>query len=160
MPFSDVPIRVNGQDFFVSWVNLLRAAGVALETNVGQWTKYTVAHTDLQAAATTNDIELFSLAAKETITGIIVKSTTAFAGTGITAYDVSIGITGDLIKHMPFYDILQAAGDTVFNQVGLESLEDFGSATSIRIQGKSTGANLDQSSAGSVDIYVRKSTLP
>jgi hypothetical protein len=35
MSFSDVPVRQNGQLFEVSWVNLLRTAGVAVEGLLG-----------------------------------------------------------------------------------------------------------------------------
>ena len=35
MAFSDVPVRLNGQTFEVSWVNLLRTAGIAVESLLG-----------------------------------------------------------------------------------------------------------------------------
>ncbi len=124
------------------------------------WTKFTVTHTALQAAALTNDIELFSLAALGTIHGIVIKHTVAFAGTGITAYRISIGVAADLEKHSLPFNVLQAIGDTVKDVTSVLDLESFSGATSIRIAAEAVGANLDQSSAGSVDVYVLSSTLP
>lgn len=127
---------------------------------VAGWTKFTVAHTALQAAALTNDIELTSLVALGTIHKVIIKHTTAFAGTGITAYSVSVGITGTLDKYAIDFDVFQAVSDTTFDTNESFGMENFGAATSIRIAATAVGANLDQSSAGSVDIYVLSSTLP
>ena len=57
-----------------------------------QWTKYMVSHTALQAALLTNDIELVSVPAKTIVMGVIVKHSTASAGT--LTYTLSVGITG------------------------------------------------------------------
>lgn len=125
------------------------------------WKKYTVAHTALQAAATSNDIELFSLAAKEVIQAVIVKHSAAFAGGTLTAYTVSVGITGEADRYSSAFDVFQAIGDTVFDQSGPSAdVEDFGSATSVRIFAESTGDDLDQTTAGSVDVWVLTSALP
>lgn len=139
-----------------SWFNLLRTAGLASSG----WERFTVAHTALQTAGLTNDIELDTLDAKEILTGAYIKHTTAFAGTGITAYTLSIGITSDLDKYMPAFDVFQATGDTVFNAESLMDSEDFASTTSIRLAATSVGANLDQSSAGAVEVYLLRSVLP
>lgn len=124
------------------------------------WQKITVSHTSLQAAATTNDIELFSAAAGEVIHGLVIKHTTAFSGGSITAYIVSVGVSGDLEKYALPFDVFQSTGDTVKDVTSVLDLESFSGATSIRIAAESTGDNLDQSAAGSVDIYVLTSVLP
>ena len=126
----------------------------------GGWTKYTVTHTALQAAALTNNIELFSLAAKGVIEAVVIKQSVAFAGTGITAYTVSVGIAGALTEFASAFDVFQAVGDTVNQSSDNLDLENFTSATSIKIAATSVGANLDQSTAGSVDVWVKTSTLP
>jgi len=156
MSFLTVPIRVNGQGVVASWWNLLRSAGLA----VAGWEKYTVTHTQLQTAALTNDIELLSLGAKEEISGVITKQSIAFAGTSITAYTIGVGITGELDKYAPPFDVFQAVGSTVFDNNVISEVEDFVSATSVRVSAVSVGANLDQSTAGSVDIWIKRSALP
>jgi len=155
--FSEVPIRINGlPPVDASWWNLLRAAGLS----VGAWKKYTVTHTQLQTAGLTNNIELLSLAAFERIGGVWLKHSTAFAGAGITAYGLTVGIASTLDKFAGSFDVLQATGDTVSETNSLTDVESIAGATSIKIAATSVGANLDQSSAGSVDIWVWVSAMP
>ena len=140
--------------------NELDASNITTGIGLPVWRKITVSHTALQTASTANDVELLSLPAAATIHAVIIKHTTAFAGTGVTGYTASIGISGDLTKYASAFDVLQATGDTVAQSTNVVDVENFGSATSIRIAATSTGANLDQSTAGSVDVYVLMSTLP
>lgn len=134
-------------------------AGQLQFQNVSSYEKYTVSHTALQAAALTNDIELFSAPAFQIIERIVLKHNTAFAGTGITAYTLSVGISGDLEKYTSAFDVFQAVADGVKNVALLGDVESFAGATSIRLAATSVGANLDQSTAGSVDVYVKKGLL-
>lgn len=125
------------------------------------WTKYNVVHTALQAAAVTNDIELFSLPAKTLIHKVVIKPSIAFAGT--TTYTLSVGIVASLQKYIAVYDVKLAVAATTFGIAAVTvngTLESFGGATSIRLSAVSTVQNLDQSSAGAVDVYVQTSTLP
>jgi hypothetical protein len=125
-----------------------------------RWTKYTVGHAALQAAALTNDIELLSLPAKGVLHAVHVKHSTPFSGAGITAYTVSVGLAGEPIYYSDAFDVLQAVGAAVFDHNDGSFVESHGAATSVRIFAEATGANLDQSSAGSVDVWVLWSTLP
>ena len=125
-----------------------------------KWTKYTVTHTQMQAAALTNNIELLSLAASEVIEAIVIKHSTAFAGTGITAYSFEVGITGTLDKYLPSFDVFQAVSNSAHDIAMTMGLESTSGATSIKIAATSVGANLDQSTAGSVDVWVKKAALP
>ena len=154
--FLDIPVRSNGENILASWFNLLRTAGLG----AGGWTKYTVEHTALQTASLANDVELFSLAANEIIKGVVIKHSTAFAGTGITNYTLSVGVSGDLSKYQPPFDVDQAVADTAFDLTSTFDVESFASSTSVRLSAISVGANLDQSSAGSVDVWVMKGLLP
>ncbi len=126
-----------------------------------KWTKYSVVHTALQAAALTNNIELFSLPAKTVIHKVIIKPTTAFAGT--TSYTLSVGIAGTLAKYIAAFDVKQVVANTTFGVAAATinaTPENFGSATSIRLAAVSTVEDLDDSTAGAADIYVLTSTLP
>lgn len=154
--FSAVTVRENGQPITFAWFNALRTAGLRAPS----CTKYTFAYSDLSAAATTYNAEIFSLAAMGVMHGIAIKHTTAFSGGSVTACTISVGIASDLDKHGGPFDVYQAVGDTVFDFSSTFGIEDFGSATSIRIAAESTGDDLDQLTAGSVDIYVFKSVLP
>lgn len=154
-------LAVGAEDTVLAVVSGLPAWASLGSLGLPKWTKYTVAHTALQAAATTNDVELFSLAAQEIIHAVAIKHSEAFAGGSISAYTVSVGIAGEADRYADAYDVFQAVAATTFdvNGPGL-SLENFGAATSVRVFAVATGDDLDQSTAGSVDIWVLASTLP
>lgn len=124
-------------------------------------------HTDLQTANTDNNIEIYSLPAKGVVHGVVMKTTTAFAGTGILTYTLQVGITGNTSKYISSaYDAMAAVSNTNFAvsdngmSTPLPRPENFGAATSVRLRAVSAGANLDQSTAGAVDIYLLIGTLP
>lgn len=125
------------------------------------WTKYTVTYTQLSAAALTNDIALLTLPAKTLIHHVVIKQTTAFAGT--TTYTLSVGVSGTLAKYIAAYDVKPAVAATTFGASATNiqaTLESFGGTTSVRVAATATVENLDQASAGVADIYVQTSTLP
>ena len=126
------------------------------------WTEYTVTHTQLQAAATTNNIELFSLAAKTKLVSIIVKHSVNFGngGISITAYTVTVGLSGEVNRFLKKFDVWQTAGDTITDTAEGGEVIDHGSATSIVIGATSTGANLSASTQGSVTLWVQTELLP
>lgn len=125
------------------------------------WTKYTIGHAALQAAALTNNATLLTLPIRGVVTGILMKTSTAFAGTGITAYTLSVGIAGSEEKYLPDYDALAAAsgGNYTVSSVATGG-EDFAATEAIKVFATSVGANLNQSTQGSVDIWVKTETLP
>ena len=127
---------------------------------IGRWTKYTVAATAFTAAATSEDVELFSLPGRETIHAVVIKHTTAFSGGTLAAMTLTVGITGTLAKYAAVFDVFQATGDTVFAYNNLPDTENFGAATSIRAAAVSTGDTLDNVGTGSADIWVLTSLLP
>lgn len=115
---------------------------------------------DFSTAGLTLDIETFILFAKNAMHVIRIKHSTAFAGTGITALTLSIGLAGQLDKYLLPFDVFQAVGDSVQESVSLFAIESDATPTSIRIAAIAEGANLDQLSAGSVDVSIMKSVLP
>lgn len=136
------------------------AAGAAGINGALIWTKYTVGFAALSAAAVTNDIELFSLAAKTMIHSVVIKQSTAFSGGLIATYTISVGISGNLVKYGVAFNTFQAAGATVFGMNNLPGIESFTGATSIRIAAVSTIGNLSAATSGSVDVWALTSLLP
>jgi len=134
--------------------------GLASSTANPIWTKYTVSHTALQTAATTNDIELLSLPSKGMIQQIVIKHSVAFAGTSISAYTLSVGIASNFTKYTAAFNVFQSVTDTARSITQANDIESFSGTTSIRLKATSTGANLSASNAGSVDIWVMTSVLP
>jgi len=159
--FSQVLVRANGDpNVRFNWWNDLRDAGICLELFGSTWEKAAKTHTNFQTAGLTNDIELVSAPALTQIDGFAIKHSEAFAGTSITAYTISIGIAGELAKYVPAFDVFQAIGNQTGALVAAFSIENFGAAVSIRAAAIAVGANLDQSTAGKVDLFYKFSQLP
>ena len=132
------------------------------------WQKVTKSHTDFQAASTTKDIEIYSAPAGTVVHAVKIKHSTQFAGTGFLDYTVSVGVSGDLnffagaysvaqpVTAQHYYLTLLAAGGGTLNSNA--NAPSHTASTSIRAQATSSGANLNQSTAGSVDIWLLVST--
>lgn len=116
--------------------------------------KYTKTHTDFQAAALSTAIELFSLPAKTFIKTIIFKHSTAFLGTGITNLYISVGISGSPNLFVDNFDVMAAVADQTFELADVQYLGSFSTATSIILTATAVGANLDQSTAGAIEVHV------
>lgn len=154
---ADTVLRSDGTD--PSYGKIVDA-NIDTTSSIPVWTKLTFAHTAFQTAATVNTIELVSFSAQEAIQGIIIKHSTAFSGGAISAYTVEVGITGNLDEYASPFDIFQATGDTVKQATQVLDVPSFSGVTSVKITARSVGANLDQSSAGSVDVWIKTSVLP
>lgn len=145
------------------WVGVSSGGGTPTNpTTVPTWMKFSFTHTDFQAASLSNNIEIYSAPARVNILGCILKHSTQFAGTGITDYKLSVGLTGDLARYLSLFDVDTAPADTkptgyaegyVGDQLG------FGAVTSIRIAATAAGANLDQSTAGAGNLWLLVSRL-
>lgn len=149
-------------------VNVVAGTATTDAANYGQvqaagvWNKYTITHTALQAASLTNDIATgFTLPIGALVEAVMVKTTEAFAGTGITDYDITLGIAGLETKYLTAYDVDSAvSGGNYQLSNALVGGADFGATEAIRIYATAVGANLDQSTNGSIDIWIKYSQLP
>lgn len=131
-------------------------------STVPSWKKVTKLFSDFSTAGLTNDIEIYSLAAKEVVHSIQIKQITAFTGGLISAYTMSAGIAGNLTKFTLAFDVFQAPGNTVFS-LGVSippTMENSGVATSIRGAAISVTGLLNTATQGSVDFYILTSKLP
>lgn len=127
-----------------------------------QWFKVQITHTQLQAAALTNNIELYSLPLGGVIHAVHLKQSTAFAGTSITAYNVSVGLTSFAERYASLYNVFAAVAATTKQISNVVDSPDNGSATSIKLFAVSVGANLNASTAGVLEVGLLLSlcTLP
>lgn len=125
-----------------------------IHNTIPRWRKYTKAYGDFSTAGTTNNIELFSLPPACVIHAVKIKHSTAFSGGAISAYTISVGITGTLAKYAAAFDVFQAASATAFSITGTIGSESHTAVTSIKVAATSTSANLNAATAGSVDVWV------
>lgn len=130
-------------------------------STANQWLKISKTFADFSIAGLEKDIEVLSLPAGHELVKLLVKQDEAFTGTGITKCETELGIAGELSKYMfEAFDVFQAAGDTVFFQETVDTVETFGGTTSIRGNMRSVGADLDQLSAGKIDYFLYVEEIP
>lgn len=149
-----------GTDGYLLEADSAAATGMAWKQPNPQWRKFTLTFTDFSAAATTFATTAFALAAGEGIEAVVVKHTTAFSGGAISAYKVEVGQTGNPDLYSGSFDIFQAVANTTRRINNVMDVPNFGATTDVVITATATGANLDQASAGSVDVYIRSFVLP
>jgi len=119
------------------------------------WLHRQLDYTDLAAAATTNNVEIFELPAGAMIMGSIIKHATAFAGGSLSSYTVSLGITGTLTKFAAAEDVFQAVADGTFQWTNYTGGPESMGGAAVSIRAAATGShNLDTATAGVVDIYL------
>jgi hypothetical protein len=88
------------------------------------------------------------------IHAVKIKHSAAFTGGLISAYTVSVGIVGNLVKYAPAFNVFQAPGNTVQQISSTVGTENHGAATSIRLAAVSIGANLNAATTGAVDVWA------
>ena len=118
------------------------------------WFEFCFSHTDFQAAALTNSIVAYSLPAGGFIHGVKLKHSIAFAGTGITGYDLEVGFSGALDDLLIAYPVDTAPANDTFAISQTFDSRNHGAATDVLLTAISTGANLDQSTAGDVCLWL------
>jgi len=123
--------------------------------NVPGWiTPITVQHTAFQTAGLTQDISLYTLPAGGLIHGVKLKQSVAFAGTGITSYSLSIGFVGALDDLLIDYPVDAAPADDLFAIAATFDSRNHAATVDVRIRATAVGANLDQSTAGTAQIWL------
>lgn len=138
----------------------LFGAPVTLDPNaagaVPQWVKVgnAISHTAFQTAATTQSITLFSLVPAGVIHAIKIKHSVSFAGGAIASYTIQVGIGGTLNKYASAFDVFQGGSATAFQLTSVVGSENNTVATNILVTATSTGANLNASTQGNVDIWA------
>lgn len=122
---------------------------------------YTVAATDLTAAATTEDVVLFNLPARGKLTAVSIKHTVAFSGGTLTAMTVSVGesVTPDTTFYSSAFNIFQAIGDTIYLDTDMFKSPTY-AASDVLARFTATGDNMNNVGTGSVGIVACWVVLP
>lgn len=117
--------------------------------------KTTMTFAQFTALSLSQSVAAFSLPAGNILTGLIIKHSTPFTGSSITAVLAEIGTTGSPDQFIGDYNVFQSASDTVFDNTVTGFIGSFINPTSIFLTLTATGANLNALSTGSVDIYYQ-----
>jgi hypothetical protein len=111
-------------------------------------------------AATTLSIALFSLLPRMSIEAMVVKTSVAFVGAGLTSLNFTVGLTGDLARYLSPYSGLAVVSGVNFASSDTLRVENFLAATSILLSAVSIGANLNVITAGHGCVWVKGALLP
>lgn len=132
--------------------------------------KITKTYSDFSAAVLTNTVNLIVLPANTLLIDAFAKLNTEFSGGAIASYYIQVGYATDVDAILDENDVVN--GINVFTGAGTgfkckaqnEKGADFGtfyttstiyaSATTVQAKATVTVANLDQATAGSIDIYL------
>ena len=136
------------------------ASGVKWGDRNPKWRKFTFSYTDFSAASTTFSVTATSLVAGEGIEAVIIKHNTPFTGGSLSGYSLRVGVSGDVDKYSPLWDVFQAASGTVSLTSRVLDVPNFSSSTDLIIFAEATGGNTSEATAGSVDIYIKTFDLP
>lgn len=124
------------------------------------WEKVTLSYTAFSAAATSKGlggIGFNSGGIGRVIMGVIIKQSTAFTGTGITGCTISLsGQSWSSTSH----DIHAAVSNSSITNTAFFAMDGYSNVYTITASVASTGANLDQLTQGSVDIWILSSKAP
>lgn len=119
----------------------------------------TITYTDIQLAATTNNIEIFQPDSNTQVCEVFIKHETEFVGGSIATLLASVGNTALGTPYQDYinsFDIFQSPGDTIWDMNrNIESLLNVSGITeSIGLSVVSTGANLSELTQGEMDIII------
>lgn len=127
---------------------------------IPKWTKVTKTFTDFSAAATNRQISILTLPISGYIHDVKIIPTTAFSGGLIGTYTISVGKAGATTRYSIPTNVF--TGNTTVTDIHtpLVGLESISATEAITATALTTVANLDQATAGSVDIHLLVSILP
>jgi hypothetical protein len=151
-----LPPYVATQDNIVTVPAGMYAGDVELSgalANLPRCRTFTVSHSDLVAAATTEDITLFELPARGVMTGVTLKHGTAFSGGALTGMTVRVGDSSDPAAYSDAdgLDVFQAASNTAFEDYDVFKSTTF-AARNVVARFTSAGGNTNAATSGQLKV--------
>ena len=140
-------------------IQVVALGGTPTLDAIGRWFKVVVSALDFTAAAVEESIDLFQLPPGGIVEAIKAKHSVAFAGGAITAYTVEVGSAALTQKYMSAFDVFSAPSPTNHKVATSGDEESHTVATPIKVTGKSTGGDVVDATAGTVEIWIKASTV-
>ncbi len=122
------------------------------------WFKFTKTFSDFSAAKLTDSIELFTLEDGCLSHAVSVDLVTAFSGGSISAYSLSVGISGDATKYINAFNGMTGANTGEVQYATLTN-ETYKNERVIYIAATTVDDDLDKATAGEIDIYALLSKM-
>ena len=133
-----------------SWVDTSSFASL----NQPKWVKTTIGYASAVLLGGVNgNIDLTLLPPGAVVQGVKIKHSVAFAGSGITFVDISVGTASNPTKHLPAFTVTSSVTSTNMGVSMSTSVEDHVSSTQM-IARFISNAPLSSLTAGSVDVWV------
>ncbi len=148
----DIPVTFNSKGLGADFIGI---DSISFATHKGVESERLVpnivikSHTDFQTPATTNSIVGYTLVDGEELLSVHQRDIISLVGVGITAGSTSVGLTGALQEFASDLEIVTASIPSADPTYYVEDGGD------IMLTWNSVGANLDQSSAGSVTYIIK-----
>lgn len=120
----------------------------------------TFSHADFQTADFSATLDLYTLPIKGVIHAVEVVPLVQFAGTGMTFYQVSCGLLGDLERYTSNLDVLNIVpANTLSQMISMLYKENRAATTTLKITATSD-VDLSNSTAGSLSVNLLLSITP
>lgn len=129
------------------------------EINSPKWITVSKTYEDFADAATTNTVDIYTLAAKSVLHMIIAIKGEEFTGGNISAYTLDLGIAGTVDKYLNGYDLFTAPSGTNHGTYATPIMESSSGATDIIATLESIDDDLDNADTGEVTFYLLISQL-
>lgn len=140
-------------------IQVVALGGTPTLDAIGRWFKVVVSALDFTAAAASESIDLFQLPAGGIVEAVKAKHSAAFAGGTITAYTVEVGSATQTPKYMSPFDVFSAPSATNHRVATSGDEESHSAPTPIKVTAKATGGNVNDATVGTVEIWVKASTV-
>lgn len=127
---------------------------ILLTHGISLWYPFEKSYSDFSGAATATAITLFQLPPAGVIEACKIKHSVAFTGGGASAVVIELGTAVDPNKYAGQFDVFQATGSTAYHVVNRIGGESHSIETAIPVK-LSADVNLDQLTAGKVEIWVK-----
>jgi hypothetical protein len=118
------------------------------------WVKVNKTFADFSTPALTNTITGYTLPAAGVISGVKIKSSTAFTGGIISSYTISVGSGVSNSKYAPAFQMMTAVTATNYQLTDGLAGESQTASTAITFTATTTGDNLSSALTGVVDIWL------
>lgn len=113
-----------------------------------------VVYTSFTAAATSETINLVQKPAGYQLTGVVLKPTTAFAGTGWSAAILEIGLSGGTTTQYGIAkSVFSVSNTTIFNYLNFEEA-NYATASQLTVTLRTTGGNVSAGTQGVASIIL------